>query len=703
MAVMLMAATLLPRPAAAHDDAVPDAGPVRAAAPATGVRSAVSAGPATTAPSDPAIAGLIQGPVSCVPTSGGPPLCIHEDVPAPEQRRPDRSLAELRRSVGGRQAITPFRSDATGAVIDLDAPGAVIETPDGPLAVAGPTELVGPDGAPLLPAAGSRPAGLDEATPGIQCTGDGTSGPRVQAVYAWTSQDRSDEVIPLIRRWAADVAATVRVSADQSNARLNVRWVTTPGCVLSVMMVRLTGSGAGSNFITTMNVLKNKGLKRTDRRYVVWADTNVLCGIGSLYPIDRKRKNPNNVGYSGWSRIDRGCWGLLNDAGDPQSVEAHELFHNLGAVQDSAPHSSKAGHCFDEFDVMCYEDGGPRGVMQTICGGRMDNPWLDCRRDDYFNPSPPRGSYLAGHWNSAKSRYLSGEPGAPILLGIGVETPDRRPSDATFPATLHLKVVADAPLASVSVAIRTDGEGDYVPIVPTGGTPTDPVITLEDGHGYAVSAQVTDTAGRRSVVLVRDIDLPPVVGSATAVLYDMYRGNASVRVRVRYAEDRYIESLEVQHRVGDGAWTADTLTDYGDWGDEYDGYVDVARGATYRFRARVTDGGGQASDWAVTDLLEIPAARAPTVSKPSVVLTQNVWSDWCATLSYTATDDLVDQLIESVWVTVDGGTEYELGTGAHNGGDCWWVDPYGTSVFRVRVEDVDGNVVWSASSDPVTP
>jgi hypothetical protein len=39
-------------------------------------------------------------------------------------------------------------------------------------------------------------------------------------------------------------------------------------------------------------------------------------------------------------------------------VIVHEVGHNLSAVQNSAPHSSRAGHCYDEVDLMCSNDGG---------------------------------------------------------------------------------------------------------------------------------------------------------------------------------------------------------------------------------------------------------------------------------------------------------------------------------------------------------
>lgn len=84
----------------------------------------------------------------------------------------------------------------------------------------------------------------------------------------------------------------------------------------------------------------------------------------------------------------------------------HELGHNLGAVQNSAPHGTGAFHCYDGYDTMCYNDGGPNGHLYsgTYCAQQV---W-DCNKDDYFHRSPTAGSYLATHWNigNAINRYL---------------------------------------------------------------------------------------------------------------------------------------------------------------------------------------------------------------------------------------------------------------------------------------------------------
>jgi hypothetical protein len=127
------------------------------------------------------------------------------------------------------------------------------------------------------------------------------------------------------------------------------------------------------------------------------------CGIGTLWWDDRDTAaNYNNRGPS-YSRVDhrtdpqRDCWNGF--------TAAHELMHNLGAVQNSAPHSSGHGHCIDEWDVMCYSDA-PGVQMQFICDEALRSQY-DCNNDDYFDPLPDPGSYLDKHWNTADNWFLT--------------------------------------------------------------------------------------------------------------------------------------------------------------------------------------------------------------------------------------------------------------------------------------------------------
>lgn len=230
-------------------------------------------------------------------SAGGTVLrCTHADEPPPGAAARSRSVKELVAEAGGADVVARFTSTEPGATIDVDRTGLG--------ATAGPVDA----GDSLAPAA-TLPAG---GTPGIPCWGSGSKGNRVQAVYAYTGTDRSASLIPLIRKWAAEVDITVRVSAAQSGGRRHANWVHTSSCVLTVMKVKLSSKAAAS-FSRTISELAAKGLKRTDRRYLVWFDTNRYCGIGTAFRDDRASKsNRNNgrpYGPAAYSRVDRQCWG----------------------------------------------------------------------------------------------------------------------------------------------------------------------------------------------------------------------------------------------------------------------------------------------------------------------------------------------------------------------------------------------------------
>ena len=238
---------------------------------------------------------------------------------------------------------------------------------------------------------------------GVWCTGDGTDGPRVQAVYAVASDrtDRFADIAPLIATWAGQMDAVVNHSASETGGERHIRFVTTPGCVLDVAHVVLspTGDDSLSNTITEMRA---SGLGRADRKYVIWADATVYCGIGQVGGGDTASvTNSANAGPH-YARVDSGCWARTDHLS-----EVHELMHTLGAVQNSAPHSTGGFHCTDESDLMCYRDSASAPANTYPCASAHE--WLlDCNHDDYFHTAPAAGSYLDTHWNVATSVYLVG-------------------------------------------------------------------------------------------------------------------------------------------------------------------------------------------------------------------------------------------------------------------------------------------------------
>ncbi|MFJ8044178.1 RICIN domain-containing protein [Kitasatospora sp. NPDC096147] len=260
--------------------------------------------------------------------------------------------------------------------------------------------------------AGGTPAAAAAAEGGkVVCDGDGSTGNRVQVLYVHgPGKDRFGQYLASFKKWAADTDVIYNASAQETGGTRHVRYVTEPDCSASVLNVELSDA-AMAEFGASNKALAAQGFNRKDRKYMIFADANVYCGIGTFNGDERPgQDNLSNFGPS-YGRTDNGCWG--------GSTAAHELGHNLGAVNNSAPHTSKGAHCVDEWDIMCYSDSPYYPKMQTVCPNRASDDRLDCNHDDYYNTAPQPGSYLATHWNVADNRFL---------LTNGGSTPDPTPS-----------------------------------------------------------------------------------------------------------------------------------------------------------------------------------------------------------------------------------------------------------------------------------
>jgi hypothetical protein len=152
-------------------------------------------------------------------------------------------------------------------------------------------------------------------------------------------------------------------------------------------------------------------------------------GQGEVYDQNDRpdADNPNNHG--GLTSILWAPSGAPRDSRDstvwwPDGF-LHELTHNMGGVQSTAPHHTDYGHCWDEHDVMCYDDGSGiamANVCPTVSGAIAEV--YDCGNDDYFSPVPAAGNYLATHWNVYNSAFMVGcATLVPACGGAGGPTP----------------------------------------------------------------------------------------------------------------------------------------------------------------------------------------------------------------------------------------------------------------------------------------
>ena len=171
-------------------------------------------------------------------------------------------------------------------------------------------------------------------------------------------------------------------------------------------------------------------------------------------------------------------------------MPAHELTHNIGGVQQGAPHATVNGHCYDDNDLMCYDDGSGVPVLQ-MCGSAQED-LLDCNKDDYFNTNPAPGTFLADNWNTASSSFLDVVPVlvSPPDVTLGSSSPAAQTGDTvTFTASSTKDVTWT--WATTSGCAVTPAEGTATMVCPSTVTGDVAVTATASRATDGTSASVT--------------------------------------------------------------------------------------------------------------------------------------------------------------------------------------------------------------------
>ncbi|GLY95996.1 RICIN domain-containing protein [Actinoplanes sp. NBRC 103695] len=288
-------------------------------------------------------------------------------------------------------------------------------------------EIVRDQGGSLLTA--GKPALLPDAAPGdadfvmgnhdVACEGDGRGGNRVQVVYLheFGTPSRYTDFVGSIRVWSAGVDSVIDASAAETGGSRHVRYVTTPSCRVDVAEVQLPANGLRT-FPQTVTALQTLGYNRTDRKYLLFADTNRYCGISTFVADNRPGAGNRNNGGPSYARVDTGCWSTV--------AAAQQLTRSLGAMLLTSPNSSGGGSCTDDFDLLCHPDRSGRTVRER-CPKKHENR-LDCGHDDYFSTNPPKNGWLAKNWNVAQSEFLLRSDGGDEVPDVP-DAPDAEPKD----------------------------------------------------------------------------------------------------------------------------------------------------------------------------------------------------------------------------------------------------------------------------------
>lgn len=208
-------------------------------------------------------------------------------------------------------------------------------------------------------------------------------------------------------------------SARQTGGTRHLRYV----CDTSVLVTPLTAedrividnvtlpNSADDSYDDTKRALRNAGYNNSNRKYIAFVDWKECCnadgsrkdnvgGRAEIWADDRfGQDNPNNNGNMIGVMYLRACTNC------EASIALHEMVHNLGGVQKTAPRhdGQNTFHPRDEYDRMAY--GGNTWVR---CTDTAQEYRLDCADDDYFHTSPSSSSYLGTKWNVARNRFLVG-------------------------------------------------------------------------------------------------------------------------------------------------------------------------------------------------------------------------------------------------------------------------------------------------------
>ncbi len=159
--------------------------------------------------------------------------------------------------------------------------------------------------------------------------------------------------------------------------------------------------GAANQFDVVAGELAADGrFSNPDKKYVVFLDApSQYCGQGELWQDTRR-----NAGNASEQRT----IAIVYRPYDPNTATTggfcrgrtlrHELGHNLGALQNVAPHAFDGAHCADSAeDTMCYTFANTPDTGAAV---------FDYGNDDYWDPIAAGGTTKLPWWTVNLSRFV---------------------------------------------------------------------------------------------------------------------------------------------------------------------------------------------------------------------------------------------------------------------------------------------------------
>lgn len=275
---------------------------------------------------------------------------------------------------------------------------------------------------------------------------------------------------------------------------------------MRVDAVRLPTALAQTTWATILSNLKALGYDSASEKYAVYFDARVAgetCGRGSFW-------GDSTDSASNWNNTGR-MYAVEYDCNEPATL-MHEMGHNLGAVQDAAPFSTGSGmHCFEGYDVMCYNDEGSRdpGSIVWNCPTRPDR--FDCGHDSYFDAKigfgegGGAGSFLDTNWNIGECYVAfvvnyacsNADTTAPAMTSLTRTVASGQQVEAAgrVPVTVNWAAIDAVGVTSYDAYVRAAG-GDWESV--SSGASTGATRFLAAGTSFEFAVRAFDRAGNTS-------------------------------------------------------------------------------------------------------------------------------------------------------------------------------------------------------------
>lgn len=332
------------------------------------------------------------------------------------------------------------------------------------------------------------------------------------AILAWPSDVTRTKTADSFRSDIARIDGAFYQAAVESGSANGADLVFACGTSSSVRVdeVQLPTASPDASFDTILSDLRATGrYDKANEKYLVFYNAGIgpgYLGQGTLHDDETaSSSNANNAGPT---------YAVAYNS-SPDAM-MHENGHTLGAVQQNSPFSTGQGHCWEDYDIMCYDDAYDNNV--PISGMVIDcsSPsHYDCEHNDYFDAKigagqgVGTGDWLANHWNigGCYDNWIVNR----ACTVTDTIAPVATAPVQTFPMNWQLGTTAvpvtltwsgtdsgGSGLASYSLWQFTDGSTVPTQVPLPSALTTSVTRSLEPGHNYRFVVGAVDGAGNRS-------------------------------------------------------------------------------------------------------------------------------------------------------------------------------------------------------------